>query len=1796
MQYLKIWSLILILPLLFFRCSSGNSVSIERFSPEGEVSANSIFTIEFSENLAPSDVIDKWLNDEFIVFEPAIKGKFKWTARNKLIFSPDFPLQPIQAYKAEVTDKVLFKSGLSSDFEEYEFHTPDFDVTSVEFFWNQIPYQSYKISVQANIHFTYPVPPEKLKEYLVVKRDGGEVNNYIIHTESPSEVIAISFGEINQKKEEQDLSVTVKEGLISALGKKPLQNNRTFEEDLPPITELAITGVSSGFDGSNGWILVNTTQTVDEQKLKNYISIKPGKHLNYFVNENSFRLEGNFTDVQSAELIIKKGLPGLFGGTLQFEFEQEVSFVNLKPSVNFADKKGIYLLRGGLKNLEVNAVNVPSVEVEVSQVFQNNILYFLDRYSYSYNDDYYDYGRSYYVSDYGKHLYTEKVDLKNSENWVEKFTVNLDKALDQKYRGIYVVNVRSEEEGWISDGKIISLSDLGIIAKKSDDQLLVFVNSISSAEPVGGVAVNLISSNNQVLLTGETNGDGAVTFTDIKGKINDFRPELITVEKGDDFNYLALGQTYIETSRFDVGGNYNYSSQFTTFIYSERNLYRPGNKVNLNAIIRNDELGIEKDIAVLIKIITPSGKTFGEYKKTLNKEGSLELSLDIPTYAQTGEYAAEFYSGPDQIIGSYRFSVEEFLPDKIRVNLKESKKTAYPGDIVSVNIDAEFLYGAKASGLKYQAESQYKHKPYQSKNYPAFDFSNSSTTNTDAESNFIDGVLDDNGNAAITDTIPPDITGGGIIENNIYVSVFDLTGRTVNRYASIDIFPKKYFIGINAPGYYFGTNEKLSFKLVAVNEKDAVVNNFRAKAALVRYEWHTVLKKDYSNRYYYASEEKEIKEWEKNTDLSGGIKDFSFSVSHSGKYQLRIYKEGSEDYQAKSFYAYGWGASTASSFQVDKEGRVEIVADKKSYEPGEEAKLLFTAPFSGKMLLTIERNNVYEYEYIDIDSKSAEVKIDLPEKYMPNVYVSATLFKKHNTDNSTPFLVGHGFISISVEKKKNHLPVTITAPSKIKPDTKQVITVKTVPEKDVYITLAAVDEGILQIKNYVTPDPYAYMYGKRGLNVSSYDLYKLLLPEIVSRSSSPGGDAAEELRELGKRTNPVTTKRVKLLSYFSGIKKSDGNGIVKINLDIPRFNGDIRLMAVAYTGQRFGNGEAHMKVMDDLIIEPEMPRFLSINDSLVSTVTLVNTTSAKKNVSLSAASQGPLNIISPKSVKVSVPPNSTKSVNFAIKSYKETGKGKIVFETSGDVKVKEEIEIGVRPISPLFVESGSGNIKAGSEIKVEIPSDYMKGTQNTTLTISKFPAVKLAKHLKYLVGYPHGCIEQTVSKLFPQIYFEELAKLVAPELYRTNNPVYYVKEGISKIESMQLYDGSMAYWQGGDYPSWWGSVYAAHFLLEARRAGFAVSENVLKKLLSFIEKKSREGGTYQYATYRNNSRLVTQIAYKEIIYGLYVLALGKRADISTMNYYKARPHLLSADTRYLLAGAFALSGKWNTYYEVVPAKFTAEKTDKKTGGNFDSEVRTNAIMLNVLLEVQPSNPQIPYMIKHVSKLVDNIYSTQERSFAFLALGKAAAINADNDMKVDIIVKDKKIGLFNNSDITITGNEINSGNIILKSSGKGEVYYFWNTEGIKTSSKLKEEDSFIQVRRHYYDYRTGVEINNNFTQGQLIVCKISLLAFNESVENVVITDLLPSCFEIENPRLSTSTELRWKSDNPVAVQNLDIRDDRLILFTGATNVTREYYYMLRVVNKGKFQLPVIGAEAMYAPEFHSYNGADIIRVN
>ncbi|MGB3467625.1 MAG: alpha-2-macroglobulin family protein, partial [Cyclobacteriaceae bacterium] len=794
--------------------------------------------------------------------------------------------------------------------------------------------------------------------------------------------------------------------------------------------------------------------------------------------------------------------------------------------------------------------------------------------------------------------------------------------------------------------------------------------------------------------------------------------------------------------------------------------------------------------------------------------------------------------------------------------------------------------------------------------------------------------------------------------------VFDETGRPVNRKNTVTVSTQDNYFGIATEQYYSPTNSEFDYKVISLDKNGKVQSGVKARVKIIRYEYKTVLSR--SGSYYrYRSEEVEKVVENKVVTLNGKDNSFSFVPEYSGRYSIRISAPDARAYVQRNLYVYGWGNTTSRSFEVNSEGQIDIQLDKPSYQAGETANVILKSPFTGKILVTLETDKVLRHFYVDADKRAVSIPIDIEADFVPNVYITATLFKPH-AESDLPLTIAHGVAPIMVENENNKLPLTITAVEKSRSKTSQTIKVKSTP--NTAVTLAVVDEGILQLTGYKTPDPYGHFYRKTALGVESHDIYPYLFPEVSITSGRPGGDDALS-KELAKRINPLTNKRVKLVAFWSGIMETDGSGEAAFKIDIPQYSGDLRIMAVAYNGKAFASATENMKVADPMVISTALPRFLSPGDTVLVPVVMTNTTEKATSGNTAISVTGPLTIIGEKSLSADIAANSEGSVTYKLLANKEIG------QTNVTVNVKalgetfsNSTDIAIRPASPLQKISGSGTIQGGDDKNIEIPAgQFIPQSINRKLVISNSPMAEFTNDLDYLLRYPYGCVEQTVSAVFPQLYYEDLSReiLKFEDKSRKKNNNYFINQALIKLKGMQLYNGGLTYWPGQGYESWWGSVYAAHFLYEAKTAGYDVDEVFFEKLLDYLtaKLKTREQVWYYYNSTRR------QIVRREIAYSLYVLALSGRPQMSTMNYYKSDPGLLSLNGRYLLAAAYALTGDKKKYREVLPGSFSDEIPKRGYPGSIYSYIRDEALAMNVLLEVDADNPQIPVMAKHLSQAI-----------------------------------------------------------------------------------------------------------------------------------------------------------------------------------------------------------------------------------
>ncbi|MFP4017128.1 MAG: alpha-2-macroglobulin family protein, partial [Halanaerobiales bacterium] len=533
--------------------------------------------------------------------------------------------------------------------------------------------------------------------------------------------------------------------------------------------------------------------------------------------------------------------------------------------------------------------------------------------------------------------------------------------------------------------------------------------------------------------------------------------------------------------------------------------------------------------------------------------------------------------------------------------------------------------------------------------------------------------------------------------------------------------------------------------------------------------------------------------------------------------------------------------------------------------------------------------------------------------------------------------------------------------------------------------------------------------------------------------------------------------------------------------------------------------------------------------------------------------------------------------------------GKAVFKiiaNGNNISVEKEIELPVRPTVPHVNEIISGGLDSGEDKEIIFESKWMPGTEEYQLKLSPYPTVKFAESLSYLLRYPYGCLEQTTSRVFPLLYFDDLARMAEPDMFLEGSADYYIQEGILKIQTMQMNGGAFSYWPGGTYSNTWATIYSSHFLVEARKAGYNVANFVFDRMVNNLRSFVKGEADSPYELQKK-------------VYALYVLALANEYDLSSMNYIKNhRLEELYDDSRTMLAAAYYYIGKKDISNQLIRYEYSGFDIDRETGGNFNSNTRSEAIVLSVLADIDPEHRSIPGLVERLADKAEirRWGTTQDNAFAFMALGKAFSRHEDQTYSGTIFLNAEEIQSFDEQDNIVLDSLESGDRLKIETSGNGTVYYNIKSSGVPLDNTVTLKDQGIEIYREYLDKEGNHVELNQIEQGDMIIAKITVDSYSGHLENVVIVDMLPAGLEIENPRLGNRPGLDWINNSSLSPNYMDIRDDRLLLFTDVQRYDEQYfYYALRAVTAGDFTLPPIKAECMYEPEIYSINGIGKIRV-
>ncbi len=1361
-------------------------VEISSVSPTGEVPLKTNFTLEFTADIVDESKINTILfpKDVPVIFEPKIPGRFKWLSTRMLRFFPEISLPPATPYTIEVLPKICTKeNSFFKGTRKFDFYTERLKITHAlpRFIFERKA--KIEVRIEWSLEFNQSVDPIKLKDHLKLYYDlkvGQRSIPFTIHPEDkPNKVFKIITEVIKRGQDEELIKLRVDKELTGVEGKLGLACDFIGEMKVEP--NLKVYQVYSQQSGRDCWIRIEFSAAIDSKIAKDYIKLDPMIDFRVEQDDRYLNLKGNFKPGDRYQVNIAEGLPREDGTFLQKDFSTTVRLEDLEPSLSF-QHKGIFLCRQGKMNVGIESVNLKKFNIEVNKIFANNLVYYLSQY------DPYAYWESPGV---GKKIYEKEMTIEAEKNQIVTTVLNIGQFINDKRKGLFKVSIYDEEEYWRHDCLLVMATDLGIVAKLAQDDLVVWVNSLKTLAPLSDVEINLISNNNQLLAGGKTDNNGILVIKDLKNKIEDFTPYIITASLGGDLSYLKFDDCRMPASSFDIGGRPHLTSGYEAYLYTDRGVFRPGDKAHIVCLVRGKDISLPPEFPVKLQIIDPTNVIFKEFSKTITGIGEFELNL--PDYAKIGRYLAELLVG-DEEIGRVDFHVEDFMPDKIKVKIATDKNFYSTGNDVLIDVTGLCLFGPPAAGRNVTAQCQIKAHPFTPKKWSDYTFGDADKGFEEVNLDVGEAELDEKGTHRFSINIPKEIYPPASLKGVISATVKEHGGRAVSAYTSVDIHPYPFYIGLRASVEgYAEIGKKYEVDYIAVNPQGEKIRPNTLSASFYRIIWHSVLKKDSSGYYRYVSERNDqlVKSFSFNPQ---DMKRISFVPKEYGEYKIVISDPQNKSAASLRFYASGWGYAPWSMANPD---RIEIDLDRQTYSAGEIARVQIKAPFPGKMLLCIEREKVVNYRIFNLKENTAVIEVPVEEGYKPNVYLTATIIRSIESKDSHTPMRAFGIAPLRVDCSSHRPTITITALKTIRPKNKLDVHIQVKGcSNSAWLTLAAVDEGICQLTDFQTPDPFDFFYSKKRLDVDSYDIYSFILPEVEeTKKSTPSGDYMEKVRK--KHITPVSVTRVKPVSLWSGIIKTDDNGLAKVSFDVPEFQGSLRLMAVASSKAYFGSAKTEVIVRDPIVLTPIFPRFLTARDRFTVPVSVFNGCGKAGEFTISLKVYGPVEIIGEATRAVKVSPNKEKIVFFELKVKDAIGKVTFkLFAFGLGEKTEVTTELPIRPFSPVITKSGSFVITSASPQVFELPGDWLAGTEQAKIIISSFPAVKFSGGLQYLLRYPHGCIEQTTSKVFPLIYFDELAKIAEPELFKHNSADYYIEEGIAKLESMQIDSGAFSYWPG----------------------------------------------------------------------------------------------------------------------------------------------------------------------------------------------------------------------------------------------------------------------------------------------------------------------------------------------------------------------------------------------------------------
>ena len=1324
-------------------------------------------------------------------------------------------------------------------------------------------------------------------------------------------------------------------------------------------------------------------------------------------------------------------------------------------------------------------------------------------------------------------------------------------------------------------------SNLGMIVKRNSlNKLWIAVSNILDTNPVGKAQVTVYNFQLQPIGKGETNGEG---FVEISSKGTPF---IVVAEAEKQKAYVRVVDGEEQSvSRFDVGGK-EIQKGLKGFIYGERGVWRPGDTLHISFILEDREKRIPDKHPVALEIYNPKGQFYTKMISTQGMNGF--YTFDVPTQAgdPTGLWNAYIKVGGTTFHKGLR--IETIKPNRLKINLTLPKILQSTDKNVTVPLASAWLTGATASKLKAKVEMSLSKVNTQFKNYGQYIFNDPATDFTTIKTDVFDGILNAEGKAGVTLKVPAATNAPGMLNATFTTRVFEPGGDASIYTQSIPFSPFVSYVGINLnqpKGKYIETDKDHVFDIVTVNSQGQPVNRSNLEYKIYRISWSWWWENSDESFGTYINNSSITPVASGKLQTSGGKTTFKFRVDYPswGRYLVYVKDKDSGHATGGTIYV-DWPESRGRSNKTDPSGikMLTFSLDKDSYEIGETATAIIPAAAGGRALVSIENgSSVLHREWIEVTNEGdTKYTFEITPEMAPNVYLHISLLQPHaQTINDLPIRM-YGIAPVFVTNRQTVLQPQIQMPEVLRPETDFNVTVSEKSGKPMTYTLAIVDDGLLDLTNFKTPDPWNEFYSREALGIRTWDMYDNVLGASAGAYSSlfsVGGDATLKPADAkANRFKPV----VKFIGPFYLEKGRQQTHTLKL----PMYVGSVRAMVVAGQDGAYGNAEKTAFVRTPLMLLSTLPRVLSIQEEITVPVNVFAMEKQVKNVTVSLqASGGGVQIEGSHQQSLTFNRPGDQLVFFTLKTGNKTGKATIKLTASGGgQQTKETIEIEVRNPNPIVTLRSSEWIETGQNKELSYQLGSLSANNLIKLEVSRIPSVDISRRFDFLYNYQHHCTEQLTSKALPLLFIAQFKTIDTREAEKIKANV---QEAIRQIYARQLPNGGFVYWPGNAVADEWISSYTGMFLTLAQEKGYAVHANVLNKWKRFQRAAAQNWRMPQEANNWQQWQSELQQAFR-----LYTLALAGAPEYGAMNRMKEQPGL-SIQAKWRLAAAYALTGKMKPAEELVYNAETTVIPYSSMNQIYGSSDRDEAMILETLLLMNRERDALQ-QAKVVSKNLsqENWFSTQSTAFALMAMGRLAEKLSGSleftwtwNGKQQPAVKSAK-AVFEKEISTSP----KSGTVAVKNQGKGalSVDLITRTQLLNDTLPAISDNLRMDIR---YASMDGKPMSvNDIRQGTdfTAIASISNTSGTTDYTNLALTHIIPSGWEVYNERMTVpEAEPQETTDSSGNVSGQytyqDIRDDRVLTyFNLRRGETKIFTIRLQATYAGNFILPAVQCEAMY----------------